>query len=686
MRKVFPRNNTSNVLLFTYASLFILLVYSRNQQFWQQRKASSSLVEIVSRANTRQLAFTNLYRANINEEVALLKLTYYGWQDKNQIAITKIRSQIKTDDSLFVESEKSISGSNEQQLFNRLRLISANTRKNLSGFFEEIQHEDHNEIIKYYENHLSPLFTGFQQVNFQLLNSINNRDKGLINATRKKIIDLSNINVWISVGLVILLIFLGFNLIKILKIGRRTTFALKESEKKYRTITEQTNEIIGKSDATGRFVFANESFKKRFEYNDSELSNFTISDLLEEQAGEIYQQYSKHDLIKKLEKVFKSKSGKRIYLEGTILLEYKDGKFNGSMVFLNDVTEKKKLQESLIASELKFRNFFNLAPIPMWVLDPVSNKFILVNNAAVKHYGYSEDEFLNMTVFNLRMREEGLKELEDVHVKEETLIVNKDKSRRFNLYHTKKDGKNIEVEIYTSPILISDKQCILAISIDVTERNQFENTITKAIIKTQEEERYEIGSELHDNVCQILAAAKMSLGMIRRSLQASAIKSYNQSCDAILLATKEIRNLSHRLAPAFFDNTKLEEAFESLLKTFNVEEHYNISMYFDERSKNMQIEHQIQLNLYRILQEQLRNIIKHSKCTEIEVSVFVLYKQLHMRIADNGVGFEVNDVKPGIGLANMKRRAELFSGKFHINTFPGKGCEVIIIIPIHKTN
>ena len=55
-----------------------------------------------------------------------------------------------------------------------------------------------------------------------------------------------------------------------------------------------------------------------------------------------------------------------------------------------------------------------------------------------------------------------------------------------------------------------------------------------------------------------------------------------------------------------------------------------------------------------------------------------------MRIADNGVGFKVNQVKRGIGLANMKRRAELFGGKMHINTLPGKGCEVMILIPISE--
>jgi two-component system sensor histidine kinase UhpB len=107
-------------------------------------------------------------------------------------------------------------------------------------------------------------------------------------------------------------------------------------------------------------------------------------------------------------------------------------------------------------------------------------------------------------------------------------------------------------------------------------------------------------------------------------------------------------------------------------------------MHFDNSSKNILIDQEIQLNLYRILQEQLRNIINHSGCTDIEVNLFVCHNLLHMRIADNGIGFEVNDIKQGIGLANMKRRAELFSGKLHINTSPGQSCEVMIIIPMAK--
>ena len=560
MKKDFPGVTTAWVLMLTYSAFFVLLVISRNQQFWNQRKASAALVEIVPRANERQSVFFDLYKGNLREQTALLKLSHSN--DKNPGEIKRIILQLKSEDSLFARSEKLIAGTAEQNLFNKLKQVSSTKKQYLTTFLQEINDQSSDGLKRSFEEEINPVFSEFQQLNSQLLHSIKISDEKTIKELELKIIHINNINIWISIGLIILVVSLGFNLIRIVKNAHSTTSALKESE-------------------------------------------------------------------------------------------------------------------------LRFRSFFNLAPIPMWVIDPGTNKFISVNKAALEHYGYSEEEFSNLTIFDIRSGKDISKESEDVkRIKEETINLTDNKTGRFNSYHSKKDGEKIEVEIYTSPILINNKQCILTIVIDVTERNHFENKITKAIIKTQEDERYEIGSELHDNVCQILACAKMSLSMIRKSLDESVVEPYNQSRDAILLATQEIRNLSHRLAPAFFDNTKLEEAIESLLNTFNIEDKYNIYLNFDKSSKNIQIDKEIQLNLYRVLQEQLRNIIKHSNCSDIEVNVFVYNNLVHMRIADNGVGFELNNINKGIGLTNMKRRAELFSGKFYLNTSLGKGCEVLIIIPL----
>ena len=221
---------------------------------------------------------------------------------------------------------------------------------------------------------------------------------------------------------------------------------------------------------------------------------------------------------------------------------------------------------------------------------------------------------------------------------------------------------------------------------DVTEKNLFEQRLTRSIIKTQEDERYEIGGELHDNVCQLLATCQLFLGMIKPSLLPEQKKFFDQTHEYITLAIQEIRNLSHRLAPAFFDGTTLEDAFKNLLTKFNIENKYHISLSFDTLSKSYPLNPDMRLNLYRILQEQLRNILKYANATSIQVEVAINNNTLQMRIEDNGVGFDINENKSGIGLANMTRRSQLFSGNLIIDSAVGNGCEILVEIPLSSAN
>jgi len=682
MKKTLRSVPSLKVLLLSYGALFVLLVVVRNLQYWSIKKKSTNLIEVVSKSNQRQSTLSSIHTGNMNEQLSILNLLYPDKRN-NDNRIETLISKTKSNDSLLVAFSMITREPHEQQLFNKLQVIAKKNTEDRNKFFQLLESGKQDEAIKIYNDILSVSYTNFQQQSVQLLNFVSKQDNSQIQLLEKQISITNYLNRWITAGLILLIISLAITYTKMVKLIKKTNLELSESERRYRTLTEQTNEIIEKCDASGKFIFANESFKKRLEYNDDELSKLTISDILAEGSFMLDQSSKSTKIIPNVQKVFKSKSGKRIYIEGTILLEYNNGNFAGSMGFFNDVTEKKSLEESLIASELKFRDFFNLAPIPMWVYDIETNKFVIVNKAALKHYGYTEEEFLNMTITDLRHKENNLKE------KEEVLSINEKiahKTGRSNYIHLKKDCEKIEVEIHTSPIIINDTKCILTIANDVTERNQLENKITKAIIKTQEDERYEIGSELHDNVCQLLAAANMNLGIMKPAMDSAVTGTFNHARESINLALAEIRNLSHRLAPAFFDNTRLDEAFENLLKTFNIEDKYHISVYFNKSAMNYPINPEMQLNLYRILQEQLRNIIKYAKGTVVEVGVFIYNNKLKMRIADDGIGFDVNCVKKGIGLANIKRRAELFSGNLQVNSSPGKGCELLITIPMNEIN
>jgi len=340
--------------------------------------------------------------------------------------------------------------------------------------------------------------------------------------------------------------------------------------------------------------------------------------------------------------------------------------------------ERKKAISELRESEKRYSDLFHLSPQPMCLYEQETFRIIKINKAAIEHYGYSEEEFLTMTLLDLVPPVEKQKAIDLVLHQKRKL-----NETYLNKYLVqKKSGEIIEVETFSTPILLNDKKSTLVIGIDVTEKNLYENKITKAIIKTQEDERYEIGGELHDNVCQILAASQLTLGMLKNALPPAEMQWFDQCSKYIHLASEEIRNLSHRLAPAFFDESTLEEAFGMLLNSFNIEEKYNISLHYDDAIAQQTISLELQLNLYRILQEQLKNVFKYSKATSVEVDVLIYQDKLKMRVSDNGVGFNVNTVKGGIGIANMQRRAELFSGKFEIDSSPGNGCEIVVEIPL----
>lgn len=355
---------------------------------------------------------------------------------------------------------------------------------------------------------------------------------------------------------------------------------------------------------------------------------------------------------------------------------------NAAMLYKSIIyaIERKKTSQLVEDSEKRYSNLFHLSPQPMWLYDCETLQFVQVNKSALNHYGYTEEEFLAMKITEIRTDEdaENLKRI--IEIKK----LKGENSFTGSVNHLKKNGEIINVEVYSTGITINNRMCRSVIAIDVTERNEYEHKITKAIIKTQEEERYEIGGELHDNVCQILATSMISLGMIKRYIEPTAEQWYNTTKQYINMASDEIRNLSHRLAPAFFDDSNFEVAIEILLNTFNGADQYAVEIQFDSSIEQETLSLDLQLNLYRIVQEQLRNIMKYAKATKISLEFFAENDMLVLKLTDNGIGFMVDKTKSGIGLANMKRRAELFSGKLLIESSPGNGCEMTVRIPIDK--
>lgn len=229
---------------------------------------------------------------------------------------------------------------------------------------------------------------------------------------------------------------------------------------------------------------------------------------------------------------------------------------------------------------------------------------------------------------------------------------------------------------------------IMAISIDVTEKiklekqlikeqEQREHEITRAVISAQEKEREEIGRELHDNVNQILASSRLYLGLVKSN--GTAYKSYIEESDLLIdSAIREIRQLSHTLIPPAMTEASLEKSIDSLITIVQEGSGMEVEKHLDKMDSSVMSE-QLKLTIYRILQEQMNNILKYAKASKVQLKIEQQADRIVMQIIDDGIGFDVTQKTGGVGLLNIRTRASLVNGAVTIKSSVGNGCELNVV-------
>ena len=204
--------------------------------------------------------------------------------------------------------------------------------------------------------------------------------------------------------------------------------------------------------------------------------------------------------------------------------------------------------------------------------------------------------------------------------------------------------------------------------------------ITEATILGQEKEKDEIGKELHDNINQILASAKLYLDIALDN--GNAIDSIRKSKEHISKAIEEIRLLSKSLVPPEFTNNGLVDKINEiiiLLNSAGIIAHRNLTD-FDEYN----LDNGRKLTLFRVVQEQFNNILKYAEADEVWITLKKSQSQVSLIIEDNGVGFDTNKISKGIGLRNIESRISFYAGTVDIESLPGKGTSLKVLLPIHN--
>ncbi len=460
----------------------------------------------------------------------------------------------------------------------------------------------------------------------------------------------------------------------------------EDSNENYHFLFEQATDAIMVTDFQGDFKDVNSSLCTMFGYTRDELLKLNVRALLD--VEHIKEKPLRFDLLAAGENLYNerkmvNKKGALIYVEANAK-KFMDERI---LVIARDITERKKAEEALQKSEANLHTIYDNTDT-IYVLIDHYLRIISCNPRAVDfarnelgHGMQASNYFLD---YFPPERQPGLlfymKEvLAGKPVNYETNYPQADGSLHW--YHVRMfpipKGDN---NIYGMMVAVSDITEKKALEQELLDQKvQEQKKITRAVLHAQDIQSNRIGQELHDNINQLLACAKLYLDSAEKR-QTNTNDLVKKSKASLEEAIREIRLLSQQqVTPQkTFD---IKELIEEL--TWNLNDNTTGGTKFHcHVTGALSMDEDLKLNIYRIVQEQVNNIVKHADATQATITLNEDEKMVYVSVIDNGKGFDPVLKRKGIGISNIINRAGSFNGQVIIESSPGKGCKLEVRIPL----
>ena len=368
---------------------------------------------------------------------------------------------------------------------------------------------------------------------------------------------------------------------------------------------------------------------------------------------------------------------------------------------LNEATvrrQRKRAEEALRQSEQRYRQLVDTMSEGLGVRDE-GGLIIYANDSLCEMCGYSQEEVIGRSVVDF-LDPDSRKVFDQRTVRRTGQIAN------YELVLIRKDGVKRRVRVSEVPITDSQGRSSGSFGVisDITERAKAEEllrqseadlrrssenlrALTARLITAQEEESKRISRELHDDFNQNIAALVIGIETIKKQIPESAKTLPEQLTELQRQAetlSDDVRRVAHTLHPSILDHLGLVVALESYCAEFT--QKTGIKTKFTHRNIRRALSKDVALCLYRVVQESLQNVRKHSDAKQAEVSVTKTKGRVCLAVSDDGVGFdtELQSGERGIGLTSMEERVRLVSGSFSVQSLPGEGACVDVRIPLRK--
>lgn len=344
------------------------------------------------------------------------------------------------------------------------------------------------------------------------------------------------------------------------------------------------------------------------------------------------------------------------------------------LIIYNNIKRRRKSEKMLSQNQYLLQSIIDNTSSLIYVKDR-QGRFILVNKKLEQAFRMKASQLLGKTVFDISRSEYA-----ELYQRNDEVVFNEGK-----LIEVQEDavidGKLHHFYAIKFPLYDGGKTpyALCGISTDLTNlitRQQLERQreIAEITIQAQEKERTEIALELHDNVNQLLASAQLLIEAAEMDLGLTTENdSLQLSKGRIKMAIDEIRRLSHAMMPPPLEENAFCDALLNIKDTINKSGKLIMELQTPPSQELSTLNNNLKLALYRIIQEQVSNIIKYSQARIANISLKLKNKHVEMVIADDGVGADLNKKRPGIGLQNIASRVELFNGHLEIATAPNKG-------------
>ena len=508
---------------------------------------------------------------------------------------------------------------------------------------------------------------------------------------------------------------------------KRNLEYLQESNERFNTVVKATNDAIWDWDiAAGKLSLVGDTYQQLFGHDSAGAAS------PEELWATVMHPDDRERVLFKLERVIREGiankwedeyrllkvSGEYAYVHdrGYIIhsAEQRPVRMIGA---IQDITARKRSEEIILASEERYRQLFYKNPFPTWIFDPDNLQIMEVNDAAREKYGFTREEFNRLTMRDLHAQGEAEQFMADLRQSGVGRLSGPDQSGSGRLagrgqsgvgrlvalqpgaeesvagarlwHHHNKWGRVMIVEITSHPMDYFGKACVQVIVNDVTERIRLEKElalqqklkqqqITEVVLGAQERERFELGQELHDNINQILATSKLYLDVAIEEKE-PRMELLAKSRKNISVAIEEIRKLTKDLIAPSLNDLGLAQSIKELIRSIQSVGKMKIRLNISGLAEEELLPEQ-KINIYRIIQEQLNNILKHAQAGTVVIELNKVKEQVRLRLADDGKGFDPRMRRKGVGISNIISRAELYNGKVEIESAPGKGCQLVVVL------